>query len=895
MRSDFKRAFFGTPLIKAAQNSVKDNPISGIVELLNVPVNKVPRGSKNVSVLPSKSSPLNPVDSLSLEKSFEKSFKGLHEEQRTDFARLFPTLSASQRHLRKLFFRSKPTMRSYVQFLTTPTADTPGTSLLLHFDDKRYVIGNIHEGIQRAAIQFGAKFTRVHDIFVTGKTEWKTTGGLLGLVITLADSAHAASVALAERARQKLASAELAERARQKLPGVEVGKPPLHLSASDIIASRPVMNVHGGPNLMHLFATARRFIFRKGVPLRVREFEGHGHDIVNMDRKPDWADTNIQVWNMAITNSAAASSPKSPLKRSFTEYSDHQDQRDKDQELRRHVVSEMFESSWKLDQLEEVPLWKVPGLETAMFIRDSQTKKLRRYFPPDDDSMPLPEINVLVRKAWPGALINELPRCKPSLIAMSYIIRGHRRRGKFLASKAKELGVPPGRTYGRLIQGESVQLQDGKTITPDMVMENDREGGGVAVIDLPGKEYVENLISRPEWSSETMMAGVGAVIWLLGPGVGQDPHIRTFMSEHPQWKHIISSPDSCPNYLAMSSSAKSAIRLSRINTHFFPIPVHDNNVPSQHGNLVDEKTNAADVVVAQQGLMCQLEPTMEIQDTAVTSFLSSETALEMVSQKVLDLAQLAKEEIASESSNSNASQDLPSGDAEIITLGTGSALPSKYRNVSATLLRVPGCGSYLLDCGENTLGQLRRVYGDEDLKEVLRDLKLIWISHLHADHHLGTVSIVKAWRDEVHGYEGLQNDTQSWVQSQDISPFSSVDDIANPVKVLEQEKRLFIVGAGPMMDWLNEYAGVENFGLDKTVPLESVAPWSARSANFHLKWHHRYVGFRTHYPKMQVFRQALINPLTNLESVMTLLKKQPVFQISLLAKYHIARMHRQCL
>src|SRR5687768_1491515 len=37
-------------------------------------------------------------------------------------------------------------MRSYVQIITTPTADTPGTTLLLHFDNKRYIIGNVSEG-----------------------------------------------------------------------------------------------------------------------------------------------------------------------------------------------------------------------------------------------------------------------------------------------------------------------------------------------------------------------------------------------------------------------------------------------------------------------------------------------------------------------------------------------------------------------------------------------------------------------------------------------------------------------------------------------------------------------------------------------------------------------------
>ena len=849
MRSAIKLAYFSGPLVKAAQK---------VVNIPKISVNKVPGDSSH-----------DPK---------------LDHHPKTTFARSVSLHTGGQLCLEKPSAGPTRNMKSYIQFLTTPTADTPGTSLLLHFDDKRYVIGNIHEGLQRAASQFGARFTKLQDIFVTGKTEWKTVGGLLGLVISMADSTHAASAAIAEQTKQKI-------RRQKGRAGQSTSPDP---SASQIAALKPAMHVHGGPNLMHLFATSRRFIFRKGVPLRILEFDGDRHDIVKLDREPDWYDANIQVWNLAITHSAAESSSKSPRKRSFTEFSDHLDQKNQDQELRRHVVSEMFESSWRLDQLDEVPLSQVPGLETAMFIRDTQTNKLRRYTPPSgDDGTPLPDINVLIRKAWPGALIDELPGCKPSPIAMSYIIRGHPRRGKFLTLKAKELGIPPGPAYSRLTNGESVQTEDGKTVTSDMVMEKSKEGSGLAVIDLPSQEYVENLINRPEWNSKSIMAGLGAVIWLLGPGVGQNPRLRTFMTGHPQWKHIISSPDCCPNYLAMSSSASSAIRLSRINSGFFPIPVFDNIVPSRNVNPIGKKTTG--VVAAQRGLICQLEPKFEIQDTAVIPFLDGKTALKTVPQRALDLAQLAKEEIASESSNPNIGHDLPSGDAEIITLGTGSALPSKYRNVSATLLRVPGCGSYLLDCGENTLGQLRRVYDDKGLKEVLRDLKLIWISHLHADHHLGTVSIIKAWHDEVHGRDGLQSVTQSPDQSQDTSPFSSNVEIADPVKVLEQGNRLIIVSPGQMIDWLKEYAGVEDFGHHKTVLLESVAPWSGKSPHFHLKWHHRHLGFSQHYPKMQVFRQALISPIANLESEMMLLEKQQAFQISLPVKYLIAIIPRQCL
>lgn len=822
-------------------------------------------GSDNVQ--PPRYPPSRTEEKVDLKRAYQRVlgqiFGKLDDHQKTLFARLFPDLEAGQRFVESQDQIVGKKMKSHIQFLTTPTSDTPGTSLLLHFDDKRYLVGNMHEGIQRAGIQVGTKFTKVQDIFLTGKTEWQTTGGLLGLVLTLADSTAAASLSLVEHAKKKF------ERERARL-GDGAAQPPRLPSAADIRNSKAVLNIHGGPNLLHLFATARMFIFRKGVPLRILEHEARVHTSVNPDRDPDWADDNIRVWKMAITNSATASSPKSPRKRSFSEYAGtgslqyitevrdstegSSNSYDSDQEIRRNVVSEMFESSWRLDNLEEVPLSDVSG-PAVMFIRDPQTNKLQRYIPPpNDDNTPLPNINVLMRKAWPGALVDSLPISMPSPIAMSYIIRNHRQRGKFLASKAKELKVPPGPLFSKLANGEDVLSAEGTIVTPDMVLGTAKEGGGIAVIDLPSKDYVENLINRPEWESQSTMVGVGAVLWMLGKDVGRDTRIQAFMNDHPQWKHIVSSPDSCPNYLAMSSSASSAIRLNRLNRNFFPIPVHDNSLPSQHDGLPCETAVTANIVAAQRGLMCQLEPKVELQDTAIIPHLQTGQLLENVPNYALELAQAAREEIAAELPKSSANQALPSPNAEIITLGTGSALPSKYRNVSATLLRVPGCGSYLLDCGENTLGQLKRVYGDEGLKEVLRDLKLIWISHLHADHHLGTVSVIKAWRDEIHGQIEARDDGQASNQLEGIPLFSSMAEIANPVKVLQDENRLIITGTGQMMKWLQEYAGVEYFGYDKIIPLESAAPWGKNSPRFHLKWHHRHVGFGKEYPKMQVFR-----------------------------------------
>jgi len=120
-------------------------------------------------------------------------------------------------------------------------------------------------------------------------------------------------------------------------------------------------------------------------------------------------------------------------------------------------------------------------------------------------------------------------------------------------------------------------------------------------------------------------------------------------------------------------------------------------------------------------------------------------AREVLSRESQDYA-LACEEARRNVANdprSNASDAKPGDDITVTTLGTGSAIPSKYRNVSATHLDIPGVGGILLDCGEGSLGQLRRRFGPEGTIRILEELKMIYISHMHADHHLGLNSILR--------------------------------------------------------------------------------------------------------------------------------------------------------
>ena len=48
----------------------------------------------------------------------------------------------------------------------------------------------------------------------------------------------------------------------------------------------------------------------------------------------------------------------------------------------------------------------------------------------------------------------------------------------------------------------------------------------------------------------------------------------------------------------------------------------------------------------------------------------------------------------------------------------------------------------LMDCGEGTLLQLYRIFGTSRGRHILSNLKAVYVSHLHADHHMGLINVV---------------------------------------------------------------------------------------------------------------------------------------------------------
>jgi len=661
-------------------------------------------------------------------------------------------------------------MLSFVEVITTPSADTHGTLLLLHFDSRRYLVGNVPEGAQRACIERGIGLRKVAKILATGRTEWGNLGGLLGLILSMADTKISAMSATATKRMDQ-----------SKEPGKNSGQDDLHVE------------VHGSHNLNHLIATSRRFIFRTGMPIHAIE-PVRGSPVV---AEPTWQDDLIKVWSMAISPSTETD-VRSPRKRTYDEANGHDANaaltlpqtayRDPFLETKKSVVGQMFNSGWKYDNLVPQPLSAVRP-PAKIYVRDQVTKELVPYTGPlSDGTGSIPDITVYVREPWPGALTEDLPPTNVANESMCYIIKNHAQRGKFLPKKAAELKVPKGMLWSELAKGFTVKNEDGEDVTPEMVLAPGKEGGGCVIVDLPSMEFVLPLLERSEWHSDEIMAGVGAIIWILGSKVAHDKRVLDFQSRMSHMKHIVSSPDTCPNSLALDSAARNAIRHNHIDSRIFPDLQHTANITSgpEAATVVDAKESLH--IAARRGLRLALEPTLEIQDKMVKPPLDvgvfrTQMAAEFEN---LDHASLRHQTQGSTSDVEAWKRICPHPNAEVVVLGTGSSHPSPARNVSGTLIRVPGCGSYLLDCGEGTLGTLRRIFPPDKLEDILKDLRMIWVSHLHADHHLGLASLVRAWSTATKETTAL---------------------------------RLAVVSDGPMLHWLHEYGSAENLGLSRVLTL----------------------------------------------------------------------------
>ncbi|KAG6454773.1 ribonuclease Z, mitochondrial isoform X1 [Manduca sexta] len=584
----------------------------------------------------------------------------------------------------------------YLQVMGSGARGAANT-LYLFTDQKRYLF-NCGECTQRLAHEHKVKLSRLEHVFITSKT-WRNIGGLPGLSLTLQD----------------------------------VGIPKITL--------------HGPEGLDELYQATRRFVIMKEMNVKMaqcspsEDFEDNvmtvkyvllgPHDSilpnVNQDLKP------------------AAKKPKLD------------NNSDKDYEEFIHDDTDYYKP--EIRNMEAKSKGASPEKSKSKSSSDKDMKKKTEKVLYD---------------------LQKKTKC-----TVAYICTLKKRLGTLDLAKCVERGVKPGPQLGQLKNGQDVVLPDGTLVLSKDVKTPDDPGPVFIIIEVPELSYlkVSEFAAHFDNGDNPPENIPTIIVHYTPPNVFNHPTYREFMSMFgASTRHLVlNAQNSC---LGSEAVHRSQHKLHLLDADVFPL-LRDASVPaewsapanSKHEHLkgLDELKNK--IALAQFQNIINMEGSCK-GDGSVASDEDPHAKLEIISARTLTMFQLRPKKQLDRSAEpklhiqeyieetmdidgfvgsleqfrrvvdgirykATAHQEYP----KVVFLGTGSCIPSKTRNTSAIALQIDENRSMLLDCGEGTFGQLVRFFGPKKVNAFLRTLTAVYVSHLHADHHIGLIGILQARRE----------------------------------------------------------------------------------------------------------------------------------------------------
>ncbi|KAF4143300.1 Beta-lactamase superfamily domain [Phytophthora infestans] len=432
------------------------------------------------------------------------------------------------------------------------------------------------------------------------------------------------------------------------------------------------------------------------------------------------------------------------------------------------------------------PEFKLEASEVLPTITEEKNKEIKSCY--EDDEVVVHAVAIAKPRSGAKRKLNESPTSEgeESHVSVSYVVETRLQRGKFLVEKALALGVPKGKLFGQLHQGKDVTLSDGKVVKSSDCVLPSVPAAACVVVSCPTLAHVDALVSSQDFNRYRESAGeaqvqVEVVYHLGGLDVLRHPKYAEWTrSFGAQARHVLLGHDACAQKTVYRASAKLQAQLHAVFPRAFPsneahelrdpIEPFSRVVPDALELAASSDSATSKLVLGESMLRFILSP------QARRGFDSSSCWPRL---NFSDIRQRAAE-IAVKESEASKLDEEDVIDGRITFLGTGCAIPSKYRNVTGMYLELPtgrddeDWAGLMLDCGEGSLGQLYRYAGGDKrrLQELVDRLKCVWISHNHADHHLGLLRLLSARASTV-------------------------------------EEPLLVIGPTSLQFWLDEYAALD--------------------------------------------------------------------------------------
>lgn len=320
-----------------------------------------------------------------------------------------------------------------------------------------------------------------------------------------------------------------------------------------------------------------------------------------------------------------------------------------------------------------------------------------------------------------------------------YILKANDKRGKFNVVKALQLGVPKGKDFARLTNGETIVTPDGKTVKPQDVMGESLKGSSVLIISVPNSTFLKQVIESSHWHPYFVEEREFVVYHLVPPEILKSQEYYNFISKFSQSSQHIIVNEHCERLSTNQDSLKLQVKLHAFNQKIYPIPTDEMNIQRNNAQCLSlpniREVNLFEKYSLDPGRVGFYDKIDKINIDELFNNTKEEVKKFWETNKQSDKNSFEND------SRTDLISKIGENEGEFCILGTASANPSKYRAVTSIFLNFFHDGCAFLDCGEGSLAQLYRIYGQKT-EQLLLNLKLIFISHLHADHHCDLVNIL---------------------------------------------------------------------------------------------------------------------------------------------------------
>ena len=310
--------------------------------------------------------------------------------------------------------------------------------------------------------------------------------------------------------------------------------------------------------------------------------------------------------------------------------------------------------------------------------------------------------------------------------------------GKFDNAKAKALGLKPGPLYAKLVRGEPVSGPDGSVIHPSDVIGPPYLGPVFVVIDCPNEQILSQLLSSKSIFETASMPNRSLLIAHITP--------RDILQskEYMEWaekfgesaRHVFLHSTVCDQEYVFRRNLKIQAPLNAISSGVFLIPEKEILQPQLCLSPSLQSVSRRGRIM----LMHHFYPSKKEGWDESNCLLPVPDVADAYLKETKHSLEINQKSALLEPTKDIYGKDKR--DVRITFLGTGSAIPSKYRNVTSILLELPTGYYILLDCGEGTLNQLYRCYGSRT-NDILRKLSCVFVSHMHGDHNLDLIHIIR--------------------------------------------------------------------------------------------------------------------------------------------------------